>query len=49
MNQIREAAVAGQFYPGTAAELETAVRAFLDAAQTSEAAAGPVHPRSVIV
>ncbi|MEE8350773.1 MAG: AmmeMemoRadiSam system protein B [Rhodospirillales bacterium] len=44
MNQIRKAAVAGQFYPGTATELDTAVRGFLNAAETSS---DPV-PKAII-
>ena len=35
MNQIRKAAVAGQFYPGTVTELDATVRGFLNAAETS--------------
>ncbi|NQU55634.1 MAG: AmmeMemoRadiSam system protein B, partial [Rhodospirillales bacterium] len=44
----RESAVAGQFYPGTAAELEATVRAFLDAVQPStDRATGP-WPKAII-
>ena len=41
---VREAAVAGQFYPGTAAELEATVRNFLEDAETGH---GPV-PKAII-
>lgn len=44
MNQIREAAVAGQFYPATATELNATVRTFLDAVETPSA---PV-PKAII-
>ena len=47
LNRIRKAAVAGQFYPGTAAELDAAVRAFLDAARTPETSTGSV-PKAII-
>ena len=36
MPSLREAAVAGQFYPGSAAELEATVRQFLDGAGPPE-------------
>ena len=44
MTFIREAAMAGQFYPGAAAELDATVRNFLDAADTGH---GPV-PKAII-
>ncbi len=47
MTQVREAAVAGQFYPGTAAELNAAVRAFLDAAETPVTSTAAV-PKAII-
>ncbi len=44
----REAAVAGQFYPGTAAELEATVRAFLEAVKPStDRVTGP-WPKAII-
>jgi len=36
MNFIKEAAVAGQFYPGSKTELEATVRGFLDAADAGQ-------------
>jgi len=50
MPSIREAAVAGQFYPGSAAELEATVRHFLDGAgpaDVEKTAAAPV-PKALI-
>ena len=44
MPLLREAAVAGQFYPGSAAELEATVRQFLDGAEKT---AAPV-PKAII-
>ena len=44
MTFIRDAAMAGQFYPGTAAELDTTVQNFLDAADAGQ---GPV-PKAII-
>lgn len=37
MNAIRQPAVAGQFYPGTAAELSAAVSGYLDSAKATDA------------
>lgn len=45
MTVIREPAVAGQFYPGNAAQLSTAIRVLLDEAETPE---GPA-PKALIV
>lgn len=50
MPSVREAAVAGQFYPGSAAELEATVRQFLDGAgpaDTEKTAGAPV-PKALI-
>ncbi len=50
MPSVREAAVAGQFYPGSAAELEATVRQFLDGAggADSEKTAGAPVPKAII-
>ncbi len=50
MPSLREAAVAGQFYPGSAAELEATVRHFLDGAGPAgtEKTAGASVPKAVI-
>jgi AmmeMemoRadiSam system protein B len=45
MTVVREAVVAGQFYPGNASELSTTIRVFLDEAQTE---VGPA-PKALIV
>ncbi len=45
MTVIREAAVAGQFYPGTASELGAEIRVFFEAVQAAE---GPA-PKALIV
>lgn len=45
MTVVREAVVAGQFYPGNASELSTTIRVFLDEARTQE---GPA-PKALIV
>lgn len=45
MTVIREAAVAGQFYPGTASELGADIRVFFEAVQAAE---GPA-PKALIV
>ncbi len=45
MTVVREAVVAGQFYPGNASELSTTVRVFLGEARTQE---GPA-PKALIV
>jgi hypothetical protein len=45
MTVVREAVVAGQFYPGNASELSTTIRVFLDEAGTQE---GPA-PKALIV
>ncbi len=47
MSDIREPAVAGQFYPANAAELTKIVRACLDKAMP-EAKAPPVLPKAII-
>ncbi len=50
MPSLREAAVAGQFYPGSAAELEATVRHFLDGAGPAnvEKTAGAPVPKAII-
>jgi len=49
MPSVRQAAVAGQFYPGNAAELDAEVRRYLAAAERARAGdAGPV-PKAIIV
>ena len=50
MPSVREAAVAGQFYPGSADELEATVRQFLDGAggADSEKTAGAPVPKAII-
>ncbi len=50
MHSLREAAVAGQFYPGSAAELEATVRQFLDGAGPPdvEKTAGAPVPKALI-
>ncbi len=45
---VREAAVAGQFYPGTKAELDTTVRNFLDHAAAGQDSVPPAVPKAVI-
>ena len=45
MTVVREAVVAGQFYPGNASELSTTIRVFLDEAETE---VGPA-PKALIV
>ena len=45
MTVIREAAVAGQFYPGNASELGAEIRVFFEAVQAAE---GPA-PKALIV
>ncbi|MDH3747904.1 MAG: AmmeMemoRadiSam system protein B [Gammaproteobacteria bacterium] len=45
MTVIREPAVAGQFYPGTASELSTTIRVYLDEAEVQQ---GPA-PKALIV
>ena len=50
MPSLREAAVAGQFYPGSTAELEATVRQFLDGAGPPdvEKTAGAPVPKALI-
>lgn len=48
MTFVREAAVAGQFYPGTADELDATVRNFLDDAKTGQGPVPPGVPKAII-
>jgi MEMO1 family protein len=48
MNAIRQPAVAGQFYPGTSAELSAAVQGYLDAVDVADDADAPT-PKAMIV
>jgi len=48
MPAIREAAVAGQFYPGNAAELETSVRGYLEQAETGQEPNTDNVPKAII-
>jgi hypothetical protein len=43
MDNIRQAAVAGVFYPSDAAELRTQVQGFIDAAQATD-----IHPKALV-
>jgi len=45
---VREAAVAGQFYPGSAAELDATVRNFLDHAEAGQDPVSPAVPKAII-